>query len=518
MIERPELSRPSQLSMPRRSMSRVAVDEGAHEPEHLALDNEMSGLVDAVPMLIWRTSVAGSAEFLNRRWFEYTGLSADQARGPIWELAVHPDDQERLRDVWRGSCQAGEVDLRLKGADGAHRWFLVRYTPLRGEAGQIVGWCGASTDIEDRKRIEHDLVRSKAILDETQRVTHCGSMGLDFSTGEVFWSEEGARIFGFDPKDKPAVELIGQRIYPDDRWLMHRSIERAMAGEPEEEFDVRLVMADGSIRYVRRIHPPGGTTKSPLGSICAVMDVTLAREADAALQEAQRELARVTRMASLGELASITHEIIQPLSAIKTTGEASVRWLDHRTPNLEEARQGLRRMIRCADSAAEIVHHVRSMSKKAKPEHTTFDLFEMIQEVLLLIRGELAEHHVLLQLQMGDGLPPIRADRVQLKQVVINLLTNGIQAMAAIESTRVLSLRTKWRVEDRHVLIEVEDRGSGIDSADGDRLFEPFFTTKPEGMGMGLAICRSIIAAHRGRLWFSCGESTTIFHVELPVE
>jgi PAS domain S-box-containing protein len=517
MIDRSELNRQSPLPVPRAILSEAA-EEGAHELEDLVPDNGMGALVDAVPMLIWRTSVDGSAEFFNRRWLEYTGLSVAQARGWLWELAVHPDDQECLRDVWRISCQAGEADVRLKGADGRHRWFLFRYTPLRDEAGQIVGWCGASTDIDDRKQIEHDLVRSKAILDETQRVTHCGSMGLNFSTGEVFWSEEGARIFGFDPKDKPAVELIGQRIHPDDRWLMHRSIERAMAGEPEEEFDVRLILADGSIRYVRRIHPPGGTTKSPLGSICAVMDVTLAREADAALQEAQRELARVTRMASLGELASITHEIIQPLSAIKTTGEASVRWLDHRTPNLEEARQGLLRIITCADGAAEIVHRVRSMSKKAKPEHTTVDLSQMIQEVLLLVRGELVQHHVLLQLQMGDGLPSIRADRVQLQQVVINLLANGIQAMAAIESTRVLSLRTEWRVKDRRVLIEVEDHGSGIDPAVGDRLFEPFFTTKPEGMGMGLAICRSIIAAHRGRLWFSRGEGTTTFHVELPVE
>src|SRR3569833_3044419 len=214
---------------------------------------------------------------------------------------------------------------------------------------------------------------------------------------------------------------------------MERSIERTIAREPEEEFDVRVVMADCSIRYVRRIHPPGGTTESPLGSICAVMDVTLAREAETALQEAQRELARVTRMASLGELASITHEIIQPLSAIKTTAEASVRWLDHRVPNVDEAREGLRRMIACADGAAEIVHRIRSMSKKAKPEYTYFDLSLMLQEVLLLVRGELDEHHVSVQFKLGNGLPSIRADRVQLQQVIINLIVNAIQAMATIE-------------------------------------------------------------------------------------
>lgn len=517
MIERTG-SGPTQLAPQRSSLPRVAADEEPHRSECLALENQMSALIEALPTLIWRTSADGSAVFFNRRWIEYTGLSVDQAGGRTWELAVHLDDQERLSHVWRSGFHAGEVDVRLKGADGRYRWFLLRYRSLRDDVGQIAGWCGTATDIEDRKRIEDELVRSKAILDETQRVTHCGSMGLNFSTGEVFWSEEGARIFGFDPSDEPAVELIRERIHPDDRWLMERSIERAMARLPEEEFDVRLMMADGSIRHVRRIHPPGGTTESPLGSICAVMDVTAAREAEAALQEAQRELARIARMASLGELASITHEIIQPLSAIKTTGEASVRWLDHSVPNLEEVRQGLRSMIACADGAAEIVHRIRALSKKAKPERTIFDLGQMLQEVLLLVRSELEQHHVSLQVQTAAGLPPITADRVQLQQVVINLIANAIQAMAAVQSNRVLSLRAEWRAGTRHVLIEVEDCGRGIDPAIGDRLFEPFFTTKHDGMGIGLAICRTIVTAHRGRLWFSRGESTTIFHVELPVE
>jgi PAS domain S-box-containing protein len=496
-------------------------DKEACQSKHSEVESLMCALVNAIPILIWRTSAGGLAEFFNRPWLEYTGLSIDEARGPIWTLSIHPDDQERLREVWHTSLQArrpGEADIRLTGADGRHRWFLFRFVPLLNDAGEIVGWCGTNTDIEDRKQIEDDLVRSKAVLDETQRVTHCGSMGLNFSTGEVFWSDEGARIFGFDPTDKPAVELIGQRIHPDDRWLLQRSIERAMAGEQEEEFDVRLVMADGSIRYVRRIHPPGGTTESPLGSICAVMDVTVVREAEAALQEAQSELARVTRIASFGELASITHEIIQPLSAIKTTGEASLRWLGRRLPNLEEARQCLRTMIACADSAAAIVHRIRLMSKKVNPERTVFDLSQMLQEVLLLVRGELVRHHVALRLHLENGLPPIRADRVQIQQVIVNLLANGIQAMATTETTRTLSLRSKWRAEERRVLIEVEDCGSGIDSAVSSHLFEPFFTTKSEGMGMGLAICRSIVTAHRGKLWFSRVEGVTIFHVELPVE
>ncbi len=339
-------------------------------------------------------------------------------------------------------------------------------------------------------------------------------MGFNFSTGEVFWSDEGARIFGFDPQERPAVEIIWQRIHPDDRWLSQRSIERVRRGEPDTDYDVRLVMADGSIRYVRRIHPPGGE-ESPVGSVCAVMDVSEARESEAALQEAQTELARVTRMTSLGELASITHEVLQPLSAIATTGEASLRWLLRPSPDVEEVRQGLQNMIVSARRAAEIVHRIRSMSKKTKPERLVFDLNQMLQDVLVLIRGELVRQQVSLRLELESGLPAIRGDRVQLQQVVINLVMNGIQAMAGLNTTRVLSLRSKWGGDDQ-VLVEVEDQGGGIDTAIGDRLFEPFFTTKPEGMGMGLSICRSIIAAHGGRLGFTRAEVGTIFHFALP--
>ena len=252
-------SRGQEMREPRHS-------RGTPPPDDMALEGHARVLLDTIPTLVWQASADGSAEFFNRRWLEYTGLSPDEARGWKWSVAIHPDDQKQLMQTWQAILQAGqpgEAEARLRGADGQYRWFLFRCVPLRDENGRITGWCGTNTDIEDRKRIEDDLCRSKAILDETQRLTRCGSMGLNISTGEVFWSAEGARIFGFDPQDRPTVELIWQRIHPDDRWLSERSVERARRGEPDTEYDVRLVMPDGSIRYVRRIDPPGG---SELGS------------------------------------------------------------------------------------------------------------------------------------------------------------------------------------------------------------------------------------------------------------
>jgi len=236
------------------------------------------------------------------------------------------------------------------------------------------------------------------------------------------------------------------------------------------------------------------------------------------LQEAQSELVRVTRVTSLGELASsIAHEVLQPLSAIITTGEASLHWLVRPRPNVKEARQGLERMIAGARRATEIVNRVRSLSKKTKPEKTDLDLNQALVDALALIRSALVRNGVSLRLELESGLRPVRGDRVQLQQVVINLILNGIQAMEEAETERVLTLRSRSHGDDR-IVVEVEDRGHGISAAAGERLFEPFFTTKSEGMGMGLAICRSIVEAHGGRLWFTRAQigTGTIFHVTLP--
>jgi PAS domain S-box-containing protein len=490
-------------------------------PGDIALDNQARILLDTIPVLVWQATADGSAEFFNRRWLEYTGLSLDEARGSKWRVAVHPDDQQRLLQTWEAILQAGqptEAEARLRGADGQYRWFLFRWVSLRDENGRITGWCGTNTDIEDRKRTEDDLYYSKSILDETQRATRCGTMGLNFETREVFWSAEGARIFGFEPQDHPTVDLIWQRIHPDDRWLSERSVERVLRGEPDTDYDVRLVMPDSSIRYVRRTTHPVGNTESPGSSVCAITDVTQARQAEAALQEAQADLARITRVTSLGEMAaSIAHEVLQPITAIITTGEGSLRWLQRPKAELDEVREGLHSMIADARRVAEIVERIRSLSKKSKSQRLMFELNQMLEEVIGLVQGELVRQGVSLRLELDSGLPAICGDRVQLQQMAINLVMNGIQAMAGLDrKTRILSLRSKRYGQDQ-VLVEVEDSGSGIDPEIGDRLFEPFFTTKSEGTGMGLAICRSIIASHGGRLWFTRAEGGTIFHFALPL-
>ena len=251
----------------------------------------------------------------------------------------------------------------------------------------------------------------------------------------------------------------------------------------------------------------------------ALMDVTAAKQAEAALREneqrwhqARAELSHVTRVATLGELtASITHEVNQPLGAIVAGAEASLRWLSGATPTVDEARIGIQQIIRDAHRASDVIRRMRELYKRADPEKARLDINSLIDDAILLVRREAISRQVLLQLELAPALPAVRGDRVQLQQVIINLVMNGIEAMVGVTAApRQLVIRSD-RGDADQVIITVQDRGSGIDPEHANKLFSPFFTTKPNGMGMGLSICRSIIEAHGGRVWASgnIGSGTT---------
>jgi two-component system sensor kinase FixL len=247
-------------------------------------------------------------------------------------------------------------------------------------------------------------------------------------------------------------------------------------------------------------------------------DITERRQAQEALHQAQEELAHVTRVTALGELtASIAHEVNQPLAAIVTNGQACLRWLNRDVPHLDEARSAVQRIVGDADRASEVIRRIRALSKKTDPHKTALDLNEVINEVVLLVRRELLSHQVSLQLDLAPDLPPVRADRVQLQQVIINLLINAIQAMAPVtDRPRALRISAHAHEADE-VVVAVQDSGIGIDPDHEGRLFDTFFTTKPDGVGMGLSICRSIIEAHGGevRVSSNAGPGTT-FQFTLP--
>jgi signal transduction histidine kinase len=353
-------------------------------------------------------------------------------------------------------------------------------------------------------RAEEALRRSETYLAEGQRLSQAGSFGWSASTGDIYWSRETFRIYECDPTAKVTIELVMQRVHPDDRVALRRLIGRASRESMDVDYEHRLLLPDGSVKHVHVIARPVTGGAGGLAYIGAIQDVTQRRRADDALRHAQAELARVARLTTMGELtASLAHEINQPLTAIMSNGVAGLRWLKRDTPDLAEAQNALQQIVQDAARAGEVIRGIRALAMKSGPQLITLDVNGVIQEVLALTRGELHRHGVALHTDLSTGGRSVLGDRVQLQQVLLNLILNGIDAMKTVtDRARELSVSTAV-CEPVSLLVTVEDTGTGLDPSVARRIFDPFFTTKPDGLGMGLSICRSIVDAHGGELWAS---------------
>jgi PAS domain S-box-containing protein len=354
--------------------------------------------------------------------------------------------------------------------------------------------------VRHRKEAATQVASKEAYLAEAQRLSHTGSFGWNPSSGFI-WSDETFQIFGFDRGTSPTIETVIDRTHPEDVERVRQFIE----GEPRDgkDYDLehRLLMPDGSVKYLHVVAHPLKAGAGERAFVGAVMDVTAAKRAEEAVQEAQAALAHVTRMATLGELTAwITHEVNQPLTGIVTNGAACLRWLDKAPPALDEARRSVEDMISDARRASEVIHRIRALSKKTDAEKVPLDINDVIREGSRLVQREAITHGASLRLELAPELPSILGDRVQLQQVIINLVINAIQAMASVtDRPRTLLIRSQ-QSEDGRVLVAVRDSGTGIEAKSVNKLFKAFFTTKPSGMGMGLSICRTIIEAHSGQV------------------
>jgi PAS domain S-box-containing protein len=477
-------------------------------------------VIDTIPTLVWRAKPDGVPDFLNQPALDYTGLSPDQAELG-WPRAFHPDDKKGMLVKWsaiRASGKPGELEARLRRFNGEYRWFLFRAVPLRDEQGNIVKWYGSSTDIEDRKRVEEELRRSESKLVEAQRVSQTGSFVRTDATGEYTGSEEFFRIFGYDRSLSVNFEMVLDRTHPEDRAGVRHAVECATRAGEDLDYEHRLLMPDGSVRYVHIVAHAVRDQKDQLEFIGAVVDVTAAKQAEEKLHKAQQELAHVTRVTTLGELtASIAHEVNQPLAAAVANAEACLRWLDRETPDLAAARRSVEWIINDSCRASEVIRRVRALAKNSGIEKMPLDVNDVAREAIVLVQRELSSQLISLRTELAPTLPMIVGDRVQLQQVIINLVMNGIEAMQSVTDRRRELVIRSDQDETHRVRISVIDCGVGISPEAANRLFNAFFTTKSNGMGMGLSICRSIVEAHEGRLSASPNEGPgATFQFVLP--
>jgi PAS domain S-box-containing protein len=364
-------------------------------------DGDIQWAVDSIPSPAWSTIADGSSQVFNKPWHHYTGLSPSEAMNGGWQASFHPDDFAKVAEKWLDGLASGEsreIKARVRRFDGEYRCFLVRTTPQRNEAGDIIGWCGVYTDVDE----------------------------------------------------------------------FEQELQRAAAG----------------------------------------------------LRKAQAELAHATRVTMMGELAaSIAHEVNQPIAAVLLNCNACLHWLEKVSEdpaNTTEARETLHRIIRDGKRAGNIIANIRTLFKKTESTREPLDINKAIREIIVLAKAEMDAHRVVLRLELGDDLPPVQGDGVQLQQVILNLVLNAIDAVSTVEGrSRDIVIRTK-RLEKGEVMVTVRDSGIGLDASSMEKMFTAFHTTKPGGLGMGLSISRSIVENHDGRLWATADEGPgASFHFTL---
>ena len=472
-----------------------------------------------------RVSATGEMRYWSEECFRVLGF--DPHDGPprfeTFLQRVHPGDQAKVREL---SEKAGrekvdyETHYRIVHPGGELRDIHVVSHPVLGPSGELVEFVGTVMDVTERKHAEENLRQSEAYLVEAQKLTHTGSWVWEVAPRRALHlSEEWYRIYGFDQKDgMSAWDQRLERIHPDDRARRQQAIDRAINEKSEYEIEYRIILPSGSIRHLHSVgHPVMDASGSLVQFVGSSTDITERRQAEEALRLAQADLARISRITTMGELtASLAHEVNQPIAAAVTDANTCLRWLSRDQPDLGEAREAASRMVKDATRAAEIISRTRLLFKKVNPQWESVDMHEIIREMVALMSGEAARYSISVWAELAAELPEVMGDRVQLQQVLMNLMMNSIEAMKDTDGPRELIIRSQ--TTEGQLLVSISDTGVGLPQQ-ANKIFDAFFTTKSQGTGMGLRISRSIVESHGGRLWAADNSSRgASFHLSLPTK
>jgi PAS domain S-box-containing protein len=490
-------------------------------------ERRLQSLVDAVPAMIWSTTAEGQPVFVNKRFMDVTGTTLADATGPDGMptlCTIHPDYRADARRMFMEAFATGVACMKRYPqlrSDGSHRWSEVRVEPSRGENDEVLQWYAVCVDIDDEVQANEALRESERSL--RQLVETLPAM-IDCATpdGEPIYRSKQLRDFlgyNLEELDKEPSRLaatLDAGVHPADlQGVKDRYAHSLATGEPYARRH-RLRRFDGEYRWVET---RAGPMRDAAGAIVQwnviCFDIDGEMRAQEELRQAHEKLARASQAASLAELsASIAHEVNQPLAAIVANSHACQRWLTASPPNIERAQRTVERVIRDANGAADVVSRIRALFRQSGEKRNISELRHVIAEVCDLIAEEAARRHTRIAIDVEVEVPPIAIDRVQIQQVLTNLIRNGIDAMDAAAGDKIIHVRVSCQSDDT-VQISVSDLGSGVEFP--DKVFQPFFSTKEQGMGMGLSICRSIIDAHGGNLWVENKSQGATFAFSLPV-
>jgi PAS domain S-box-containing protein len=476
----------------------------------------------------WAINVRTDEHFWSEEMFRINEI--DPKWKPAWSLIldrVHPDDRASLEqrknmEFTQTGWADSEADLRIVLPDGRIKHLHTIAHPVMDASGHVIEVIGTTMDVTERKRIEDSLRRSESHLAEAQKLTHTASWAWRVpNRNAVEVSEEFYRIYGFDPVEgAPTWEEYLERVHPEDRLKWKDTTERAIGEKADYDHEFRILLPNGKVRWIHTVGHPvlsnAGDLEQFVGSSTDITERKHAEQEREKVRQLEADLAHINRVSTLGEMAaSLAHEIKQPIAAAITSANSCIEWLAHEPPNLDRARAAAARIDKYGNRAAEMIDRIRSFYKKSPPQRELVDVNGIIQEMLTLLKGEATRHSVALHTELAAELPKIMADRVQLQQVFMNLMVNGIEAMK--DSGGELTVKSQLR--DSQLQFSVNDTGPGLPAGSVDQIFSAFFTTKPQGSGMGLAISRSIVESHGGRLWAAAnGRQGATFNFTLPAQ
>ncbi|MEI6001077.1 PAS domain S-box protein [Paraburkholderia bengalensis] len=481
-------------------------DRKRAEENWSASEKRLGLIVNTIPMLIWSSLPDGHADFFNEQWSRYTGFSFSQSDGWGWARALHVDDFRRTTQHWRTITTTGDQDdngfeVRIRRADGEYRWFWLRANAMRDELGVIKRWYVTCTDIHDRKLAEEGVRRSEALLAEAQRLAGLGTFSWRVGSDIITGSSTLQAMFGFEAGVPITRAMIESRTHPEDASFIFEKINDEKDSPATFEEQVRILMPDGAVKYLQYCAYATTALTGEVEYVGTVQDITERHLASEALAQARAELAQAARASSLGVLtASIAHEVNQPLAGIITNANTSLRMLNNESPNVAGAIETARRIIRDGNRAADVIARLRNLFSQKEINTSWWDLVSATREVIELAQRDLRKNRIALTESYDSELSLVVGDRIQMQQVILNLIRNAIDAVQAnADGPREVAVSVSCRDDCAHLC--VKDTGIGFDISAADKLFEAFYTTKRDGMGIGLSVSRWIVEAHGGSLW-----------------